>query len=64
MQFRESEKTLTTLGNGSELVRAIAQGVVGNEVADTINGSPLTRSIIFNLAQTRFQAHLGKYLEA
>lgn len=62
MQFRESEQTLTTLANASELVRVIAQGVVGNEIADTLNGAPIVRSTIFNIAQTRFQAIHGKNL--
>ena len=51
-----SQKTLVTLANASDLVFNIMQGVIGNEVADTFNGSPLTRDIVYNLAQTQFQA--------
>ncbi|BDD79558.1 hypothetical protein [Burkholderia phage FLC9] len=62
MQLQDSHRTVCTLGNGAELVAAIVLGVVGNDVADTINGSPLTRSTIFNLAQLKFQEAVGKYL--
>lgn len=63
MKLRESQQTLTTLANGAELVRHIAQGVVGNEVADTFNGSPLTRGVLYNLAQTKFQSAVSKHLQ-
>lgn len=63
MNLRESQQSLTTLANAGELVGIIAQGVVGNEVADTFNGSPLTRAVLHNLAQTKFQASLAKYLQ-
>lgn len=61
---KESERTLVTLANASELVNNIAQGVIGNEVADTFNGSPLTRATIYNLTQTRIQAALSKHLRS
>lgn len=62
MQLQDSHRTVCTLGNGAELVAAIVQGVVGNDVADTIDGSPLTRATIFNLSQLKFQEALGMYL--
>lgn len=62
MQNRESEKTLVTLANATELVRCVVQGVVGNDVADTIEGSPLTGDIINEIALARFQACLKTYL--
>lgn len=62
MQLQDSHRTVCTLGNGAELVAAIVQGVVGNDVADTLDGSPLTRNTIFNLAQLEFQEAQGKYL--
>ena len=64
MNSKLSENTLVVLANAGELVRNIAQGVIGNDVADTFNGSPLTRGIIYNLAQTEFQAALSKTLGA
>lgn len=64
MNLKQSTQTAVTLANAGELVRVIAQGVVGNEVADTFNGSPLTRGILYNLAQTRFQAAVAPFLNA
>ena len=59
---KKSERTLVTLANASELVANVAQGVLGNEVADTFCGSPLTRSMIQNLAQTVFQSKASPFL--
>ncbi len=60
MKNRESQHTLVVLANGSDLVNNIIQGVIGNEVADTFAGSPLSRGVIHNLAQTQFQAAINK----
>ena len=62
MKMPQSEQTLVTLANASELVNNIAQGILGNEVADTFAGSPLSRTVIYNLAQTQFQATLAKHM--
>lgn len=64
MQLRESEKTVVTLANAGELVRQISQQVLGNEVADTFNGNELTRGVIFNMAQVKFQGAVAKYVGA
>jgi hypothetical protein len=64
MKHRESERTLVTLANASELVVSVAQNVLGNEVADTLNGSPLSRDIIHQMAQTVFQSSVSQYLGA
>ena len=64
MKHRETERTLVTLANASELVISITQNIVGNEVADTFNGSPLSRELIHTLAQTSFQGSVNKYLGA
>jgi len=62
MKLKESEQSLVTLANASELVTNVAQCVIGNEVADTFNGSTLTRDLIHNLAQTTFQSSVSKFL--
>lgn len=64
MKHRASERTLVTLANAGELVTAITQNIVGNEIADTITGSPITCELIHDLAQTNFQNSLAKYLGA
>ena len=54
-------QTLATLGNANELVRFVAQEVVGNDVADTINGSPISQETIYSLAQAAFMKNLDGY---
>ena len=63
MNLVESQQTTVVLANAGELVCAIAQGVIGNEVADTFGGSPITRGILYNLAQTKFQQALAKHIQ-
>lgn len=62
MKNQASERTLVTLANASELVVGISQSIIGNEVADTFNGSPLSRELIHHLAQTTFQSNVAQYL--
>ena len=57
-----SVETAIVLANGAELVSCIAREVVGNEVADTYAGSELTRSVIYNLAQTKFQSAVSNQI--
>ena len=57
-------QTLATLANANELVRYVAQEVVGNEVADTINGSPISRDTIYALSQAAFMKHLDIFRKA
>ena len=56
-----ANQTLATLANANELVRFVAQEVVGNEVADTINGSPISQETIYSLAQASFMKNLNAY---
>lgn len=62
MQLRESATTLVTLANASQLTAAIVQGVVGNELADSLGGQPLTQETIYQLTQTKIQSHLASHL--
>lgn len=55
MKNTKSLQTLVTLANASELVCGIAQEVLGNDVADAINGSPLSNEAIRSLALAQFQ---------
>lgn len=64
MQNRETEKTLVTLANATELTRVIIQGVVGNDVADTIEGSALSGDLINEIALARFQSGLKPFITA
>lgn len=62
MQLRDSQQTLVTLANAAELACCIAKEVMGNEVADTLNGSELTRSALHSLAMAHFQRQFASYL--
>ncbi|MNU19609.1 hypothetical protein D3C71_78400 [compost metagenome] len=62
MKNRESEQTVVVLANAGDLVLRIAQQVLGNEVADSFNGAPLTAGLIQNLAQTEFQQAITKQI--
>jgi hypothetical protein len=62
MKSKHSETTLLTLANGAELVAIVVQELAGNEVASQINGSPLTRSVIHDMAVTSFQDSMSRKL--
>ena len=64
MKLQQSQQTLVVLANAGELVQHIAKNIMGNEVADTFDGSPLTRGVLYNLAQAKFQAALAKTIQA
>lgn len=64
MKLKASEKTLVALANAGELVSIITQGVVGDEVADSLNDAPLTRQAVYNFAQAGFGNDLSTYLGA
>ena len=58
MQLHEVEKTAVTLANAAELACVVVQNIAGNEIADTIMGSPITRDALLKLAQAKFQNKL------
>lgn len=62
MKLRQSEQTVVTLANAGELVRNITQGVLGDDVADTLNGTPINRDVTTALAQVTFQQSVSKYI--
>jgi hypothetical protein len=55
MKHIESERTVVAIANAAELVAAVAMEVMGNDVANTFNGSPITRSMVHDLSITTFQ---------
>ena len=62
MQMRESQHTLVTLANVAEMASIIAQGIAGNELADTLQGSPLSRDVLYQLVYSKLQSHLAPFL--
>lgn len=59
MTNEKAETSLVTLGNAAELVTGIILNVVGNDVADSLNGSPVGVELLNNIAQARFQKELN-----
>lgn len=66
MKLKQSEQTLVTLGNAANVVALIAQEVLGDDVADTLEGSPITRQAIHDMTLVTIagQPHISKYLGA
>lgn len=54
--------TIVTLGNAAELVARVAENVLGKEVADSFAGSPLSKDMVHQLAQSSFQKKIGQEL--
>lgn len=62
MKSKHSETTLLTLANAAELVAVVVTEIAGNEVSSQINGSPLTRAVIHDMAMTSFQNSMSRKL--
>lgn len=61
MKDINSVTTAVTLANAADLAANIAMGVLGNQVAATFAGQPLTRAGLYELAQVTFQAKVATY---
>lgn len=61
MKNPDSKITLATLANVNEIVRHITQEIMGNDLANSIGGSPLTRSMIYNLVQSRVRVNFSRF---
>lgn len=63
MKRAECVTSLLTLANSAELVNNIARNVLGNDVADTFQGSVISRGLIYNMVQTQAQQKLADQLQ-
>lgn len=63
MVHETSKTTLATLANAAELARCIAQEVLGDEAANTIEGTPISRGIQYNLTLARIRNNLATFKE-
>jgi hypothetical protein len=59
MSFETAKITQTTLANATELTTSIILAVIGNDVSDSINGTPIGKSMLTNIINVRFQKNLG-----
>lgn len=46
---QKEHETSLILANAAELTAAVIKKVAGNDISTAINGSPLTREVIYNL---------------
>ncbi len=58
MKYKQSVQTAVTLAAGGELVVAIAEQVLGKEVANSVAGTPLSKEMVLNMAQSGFEKNL------
>ena len=56
-------ETFDALASANELAAMVIMNVVGNELADSIEGSPLTRRQVFAMMQTKVQSTFATTLE-
>lgn len=63
MKSLNSLQTVVALANAAELATGIAKEVLGNDVADMVQGSELTadatRSVVMAQIQNNFSTHTG-----
>jgi hypothetical protein len=58
VQSENVRKSTITLGNAAQLVAAIVKRVAGNDVADTLGGSPITNNTLRTLTMSRLKKKL------
>lgn len=54
--------TIVTLGNAAEVVAKVAEKVLGQEVANTFGGSPLSKELVNQLSMSVFQKKVATVL--
>ena len=60
MNVQDSETTVKVLANICELTTLVTQSVVGNAVADAVNGEALTRTTLYTHVASNVQSNLVK----
>lgn len=54
----QAKQTQTTLANAVELATNVLLNVAGNDISDSINGTPAGAAVISNIVQARIQKSL------
>lgn len=58
----QSERTIVTLANAVEATTCIVKEILGTDVASTLNGSPLSTSVVQNLVLAEIKNAVTKQL--
>jgi hypothetical protein len=61
MKNTASLQTVVTLANAGELVCSIAKEVLGNDVADMVDGNELVPAAVRSIALTEIQSQFSTY---
>lgn len=64
MILEQSVATVVTIANAMELTSNIARKVLGNDVADTFQGSELSRGLIHRIVGVEIQSALSIHTQA
>lgn len=59
--LKQSENTINTLCNAIMLSSAIVQEIAGNEVANTLNGNPITDAVLNDLIASQINKNFSIY---
>jgi len=57
----QSERTVMTFANAITLVTELVNKVSGTEIADTINGSVISRTILSDMIASEFNKRFATY---
>lgn len=61
MKNQASLNTVVTLANAAELVCGIAKEVLGNDVADMVEGNELSTAVVRSMAMVQIQSAFSTY---
>jgi hypothetical protein len=59
MSLDTAKVTQTALANATELTTSVILAVIGNDVSDSINGTPIGKGMLTNIINARFQKNLN-----
>jgi hypothetical protein len=59
----QSKTTVSVLANGAALATGIVKEISGSEVANTLNGSGLSRAALSSLICSRIHLNFAKYTQ-
>lgn len=60
--MKQSENNAVILANCNEVVFSVISQIAGNDISNSVNGSPVTRSIIASLVNQRLLANAKKQM--
>ena len=59
----QSKSTVQVIANAAALISGIVQEVSGHEVANSLNGSPLSRAALASLISSRIHKNFSNYTQ-